>query len=63
MTIARGRSSGFFVGVVAIDDVARYELVQQPGHGLDPDEASNKARHHEQASALVRPARPFQVFI
>lgn len=58
MAIDRG---GVVVGVIAVDHVRGHVLVEEPRHGLNAKEASNKASHHDEAGALVVPTGILEV--
>lgn len=46
---------GVNVAVVAVDNVGGHIAVDDAGHGLDADKATNEAAHHKEAGCLVAP--------
>lgn len=49
------------MGMIAVDDVGRHELVEKSRHSLDAEESQGEEEHHDQASSLVRPTLLFKV--
>jgi hypothetical protein len=51
------------MGMVALDDVGRHELVKQSRNTLDTNETPNETNHHGQTGRLLGPFGLFKVFL
>ncbi len=44
-----------FVGMIAVNNMARHKLVKQPGYDLNAKKATHEACHHDETRTLLVP--------